>query len=248
MRLLLAEDDEVLGRAVARFFLRQACPVDWVREGSRLLELRRSSEGEHDCLLLDLGLPDLPGQDALINLRIGGVEMPIVVISARGGCDDRIRLLELGADDYLVKPFDLGELDARVRAVVRRGRPVGSAAEAATRFGRWRLLRQAKCVLLGDQRIALTATEFKVLDLLVERAGRVVPRQQLQSLCTTGGSGTNTASIEVHVFNLRRKLGVEVIETVRGVGYALRAAGSGLPGRPSASTPSGWADLHLVAG
>ncbi|MFT3954439.1 MAG: response regulator transcription factor [Piscinibacter sp.] len=219
MRLLLAEDDTELGRATSKYLLRDGHAVDWVTNGNQLLEL--SGRYSYDCLLLDLGLPELDGQDCLVNLRSGGNSTPVIVTTARGFREHRIRLLDLGADDYLVKPYDLSELVARIKAIVRRSQASERLPEGELVLGPLRLQPLSNSVQWHDNAVVLTAREFRVLEVLLRRQGRVVTRQQLEAEVYGWNENVGSNAIEVHIHNLRRKFGAELIVTLRGVGYQL---------------------------
>ncbi|MGE4050016.1 MAG: response regulator transcription factor [Piscinibacter sp.] len=219
MRLLMAEDDEALGRATCTFMMRQGHVVDWVTTGNKLLEL--SGKFEYDCVLLDIGLPELGGQDCLVNLRNRANLTPVVVITAQGFRDQRIQLLDLGADDYLIKPYDLEELLARVKAVVRRSLPPEQAAEDGVTIGPLTLQPGSNSVRWRGNSVVLTAGEYRVLDTLVRRRGGAVSRQQLEAAVYGWNETIGSNTIEVHVHSLRRKLAPELIVTLRGIGYQL---------------------------
>jgi len=219
MRLLLAEDDNVLGRAICGFLLRDGHAVDWATTGGQLLAL--SAKYEYDCVLLDLGLPELSGDDCLVNMRSRENETPVIVITARGFTDQRIRLLDIGADDYLVKPFDLAELAARIKAIVRRNRVPESSGEAALTHGPLTLQRSSSTVLWHGVPVALTGTEIRLLEALVQNKSRVVTRQHLEAEIYGWNEDVGSNSIEVHVHYLRRKISPDLIRTVRGVGYQI---------------------------
>ncbi|MGD9835106.1 MAG: response regulator transcription factor [Piscinibacter sp.] len=215
----MAEDDEALGRATCTFMMRQGHVVDWVTTGNKLLEL--SGKFEYDCVLLDIGLPELGGQDCLVNLRNRANLTPVVVITAQGFRDQRIQLLDLGADDYLIKPYDLEELLARVKAVVRRSLPPEQAAEDGVTIGPLTLQPGSNSVRWRGNSVVLTAGEYRVLDTLVRRRGGAVSRQQLEAAVYGWNETIGSNTIEVHVHSLRRKLAPELIVTLRGIGYQL---------------------------
>lgn len=221
MRLLMAEDDEALGRATCTYLMREGHAVDWVLNGNMLLEL--SGKFLYDCVLLDLGLPELQGRDCLVNLRARANTTPVVVTTAQGFREQRIQLLDLGADDYLIKPYDLAELAARVKAVVRRSRPVERAEEDGLGIGPLKLQPASNSVLWHGTSVVLTAREYRVIDTLVRRRGGTVSRQQLEAAVYGWNETIGSNTIEVHVHSLRRKLDPGLIVTVRGVGYQLGA-------------------------
>lgn len=216
MRLLLVEDDEQLGRALRTGLSQQGHTVDWVQDGvaAELAAL----DGEYDAMLLDIGLPRQSGQQVLQHLRRSGFEAPILIITARDEIQDRVQGLDGGADDFIVKPFDLQELGARLRAVVRRaqGRP-----QTQLRHGDLLIDPAARQVTRRGEQIALTAREFALLVHMVEQRGRVRSRTQLQEALYSWDSDIESNAIEVHVHNLRRKLGRDLIRTVHGQGYVI---------------------------
>ncbi len=218
MRLLMVEDDELLGQAVHKALGRSGFAVDWVRSGAHCL----SSLATHhyDFVLLDLGLPDQRGEELLKQLQAGRRHVPVIVMTARGGVQDRVTLLDLGADDYIVKPFDLDELAARVRSVLRRA-PVSDGSDGALEHGPLRLYPKRFHVTWQGQPVPLTHREFWVLEALVRNRNLVMSRAQLEETLYGWGEEIDSNAVEVYVHFLRRKLGPELIQTVRGVGYQL---------------------------
>jgi DNA-binding response OmpR family regulator len=221
MRLLLAEDDVALGRATCVFMMRDGHAVDWVTNGNQLLEL--TGKFLYDCILLDLGLPELSGRDCLVNMRSRDVAIPVIVTTAQGFRDHRIQLLDIGADDYLVKPYDLAELSARVKAIVRRSRVVASPEEDQRNYGPLTLVPANNSVFWHGESVLLTAKEFRVLEVLLQRQNRIVTRQQLEAEVYGWNESVGSNAIEVHIHHLRRKISSELIQTVRGVGYQVGA-------------------------
>lgn len=219
MRLLLAEDDIVLGRAVCRFLMQQGHAVDWATTGNQMVTY--AAEYPYDCILLDLGLPELGGTDCLRNVRTRGNATPVIVITASGFRETRIAALDDGADDYLVKPFDLNELQARIDAVTRRSAPALPAAVEDFECGPLRLSPSLNAVTVDGQVVRLTAKEFMVLRALAARLGRIVSRAQIEEEVHGFGDGPASNTVEVLVHQLRRKIGNEAIRTVRGLGYVL---------------------------
>lgn len=231
MRILLAEDDALLGDGL-RAGLRQAgFLVDWVRDGQAAeRELRAQT---HAAAVLDLGLPLMDGMDVLTRVRRAGVQLPVLVLTARDAVPDRIRGLDAGADDYVVKPIDLHELAARLRALVRRahGQP-----QETLQVQDLTLDPAGRSVLRAGQPVALSTREFDLLQALVLNAGRVLSREQLEQHLYSWGQEVESNAVEVHVHHLRKKLGAGVIQTVRGVGYLLPRE---LPSAaPSAAPPA----------
>lgn len=216
MRILLAEDDISLGEAIESWLTLDGYVVDRVIRG----DLAQTALATHDyqCLLLDRGLPGLTGDALLQSLRARRQTTPVIMITARDAVRDRIEGLDLGADDYLVKPFDLEELSARIRAAVRRhdGRP-----DTMLRHGALALDPAAKQVTFNEQPVDLTALEFAVLQALIRRPGHVVSRGQLEEALYGWGDEVESNTIEVHIYNLRRKLSSDIIKTIRRQGYKL---------------------------
>lgn len=217
MRLLLAEDDPSLGRATCLSLLQAGWGVDWVTNGNQVVSLL--ARHKYDCVLLDLGLPELSGEDCLRNLRARQGRIPVIVLTARGQKGDRISLLDLGADDYMVKPYDLDELAARVRAVVRRTNDADGSA--AMMHGPLQVLPLDRTALWHGVKMSLTSKEFLLLDALIRRPNRIATREQLEMALYGWGEEIGSNAVEVHVHHLRRKLHPGLIVTVRGVGYQL---------------------------
>ena len=214
--MLLVEDDSLLGDGI-RAGLRQAgYAVDWVRDGQAA---RLSLEtGEYALLVLDLGLPKLSGTEILKWLRNRGSTLPVLILTARDTVADRIAGLDAGADDYLIKPFDLDELIARLRALSRR-----SSGQAAPllQLGAIELDPASRQVRKQGRIVELSAREFTLLHELMRQAGRVLSREQLEECLYGWGEEVESNSVEVHVHHLRRKLGSSLIRTLRGVGYVI---------------------------
>ncbi|MFD1709938.1 response regulator [Ottowia sp. GY511] len=217
MRILLAEDDDLLGSGLRAGLAQHGFAVDWVRDG--VAAERELLTASHQAAVLDLGLPRQDGMDTLRAVRAQGVHTPVLVLTARDAIDARIQGLDTGADDYLVKPVDLGELAARLRALVRRAH--GQPTTQLT-LGALRLDPAARQVWVGDERIELSGREFDLLQVFMLNPDRVLTREQLEQHIYKWGSEVSSNAVEVHVHNLRRKLGAGVIETVRGVGYVAR--------------------------
>jgi len=214
MRLLLVEDDRMIGESVQKGLRQDGFSVDWVQDG-RSAELALETE-RYDCVLLDLGLPKKDGLDVLRGLRARRDAVPVVVITARDAVPERIRGLDAGADDYLVKPFDLDELAARVRAVVRRRD--GRAEPVLEHLGL--VLRPATHEASYDGRpLMLSQREFAVLEALLARPGAILSRAQLEERIYGWGEEVESNAVEVFIHGLRKKLGADYIRTVRGAGY-----------------------------
>lgn len=216
MRVLLAEDDDLLGCGLRAGLRQQGFQVDWVRDGCA---------AEHELLtgsylvaLLDLGLPRQDGMHVLQTVRARSISTPILVLTARDAVPDRILGLDAGADDYLVKPVDLHELAARLRALVRRSH---GQAQNCMRAGPVMLDPVAHQVRIQNQRVDVVGREYDLLHALVLNAGRVLSRTQLEQHLYDWGHEVASNAIEVHIHHLRRKLPPRTIETVRGVGYVM---------------------------
>ncbi|MBT9491725.1 MAG: response regulator transcription factor [Paucibacter sp.] len=221
MRLLLLEDDDILGEGLRDYLRSQGHVVDWCRS----LQQTEALRGEpFDAYLLDWQLPDGSGLDWLAAARRRGDAVPALMLTARDGLNSRIEGLDAGADDYLVKPFAPEELAARLRAVGRRS---GGGAESRRRVasceGRVEIDLAERAAYLDGQRVELTGREWAVLEALLLRAGRIVPKAELEKLVLGFEAELASNALEVHVSSLRRKLGRGVIETVRGIGYRLEA-------------------------
>ena len=214
MRVLLVEDDPMIGAAIETGLRGQGYAVDWVRDG--LAGDHALTTGVYDICLLDLGLPRKAGIEVLGALRRRGDDVPVLILTARDAVSDRIAGLDRGADDYLVKPFDLDELAARIRAVLRRrdrrGRP-----EIA--HGPLTLDPAAHTVTLRGAEVSLSAREFALLEALMREPGAVVSRERLEEAVYGWRDEIESNAIEVHLHHLRRKLGQGAILNVRGVGY-----------------------------
>ena len=213
MRLLLVEDDTILGEALRDFLRAEGHVVDWF---TCIRQAQWASDEAYDALLVDWQLPDGSGVDWIRRLRDRGVSVPVLVLTARDLVLDRIHGLDCGADDYLVKPFAPEELVARIRAVRRRSSARGAPR---TRLGAIEFDSNEKVVYRDGVKVDLTVREWTLLDALVTRAGRVVSKQDLEALLAGFDGHVSGNTLEVHVYNLRRKLGHDVIQTVRGRGY-----------------------------
>jgi DNA-binding response OmpR family regulator len=216
MRTLLVEDDALLGDGL-RAGLRQAgFEVDWVRDGA---DAAHAAETESfAAIVLDLGLPNMDGLAVLRRLRARGIKTPILILTARDAVQDRVTGLDAGADDYVVKPVDLAELAARLRALVRRA---GGEAAPALRRGDLELDPAAHRVVFRGRSVELSAREFALLHELMLNAGRVLSREQLEERLYSWGREVESNAVEVHVHHLRRKLSPRLIRTIRGVGYLM---------------------------
>ena len=231
MRVLLVEDDALLGDALQAGLKQSGYAVDWMKDGAAADQALTTEP--YAAVVLDLGLPRLSGLEVLRRLRgrnsqtqtqthtqmqTRNARIPVLILTAMDAVGDRIKGLDAGADDYLVKPFDMGELAARLRALVRR--TSGSAAPELQVTG-VRLDPAAHRVLYRDEPVELSAKEFAVLHALMLNAGKVLSRAQLEEQLYAWGEEVESNTVEVHIHHLRRKIFPEVIETIRGVGYLM---------------------------
>jgi len=216
MRILLAEDDTMLGDGLRAGLRQLGFQVDWVRDGQAAE--REITNGDYQAAVLDLGLPLKDGLDVLQALRSKKNNTPVLVLTARDAVPDRIKGLDLGADDYVLKPVDLCELGARLRSLVRRSH--GQTQDLLT-CGDLQLNPSARQVALGGQWVTLSTREFDLLHVLMLAVGRVLSREQLEQQLYSWGYEVESNAVEVHIHHLRKKLRPELIQTVRGVGYTL---------------------------
>ncbi len=217
MRLLLIEDDPILGEGLRDFLRSEGHEVHWC---TRLAEADAWSGPPHEGLLIDWQLPDGSGVDWLHAQRQRGSLLPALVLTARDSLDDRIHGLDQGADDYLVKPFAPEELAARLRVIARR---LGTPPRERLVFGEVELDLQAHAVWRAGALVELTTREWTVLEALARHAGQVVPKADLERLVLGPDADASSNVVEVHVSNLRRKLGRQLMDTVRGAGYRMEA-------------------------
>lgn len=218
MRLLLVEDEEMLGRFTTQSLIKSGFAVDWVRNG---VDAQASIHAHsYDMVLLDLGLPGMGGEALIRQLRAARVVTPIIILTARGQVGDRIAMLDLGADDYLVKTVDMAELGARVRALKRRTAAVVDNSDVQ-RVGPLEMLQASRSVRWNGQPVTLTPKEFDVLEALMLRRPRIVTRAQIEDALYGWGDEVESNSIEVYIHFLRRKLSPKLILTVRGRGYQI---------------------------
>ena len=215
MRLLLLEDDTILGEGLRDYLRAEGHAVDWF---VRLLDVATLADEPYDAMLVDWQLPDGSGLEWVRILRARGVETPILMLTARDLLTDRIRGLDTGADDYMVKPFEHEELVARVRAVRRRS---SGSASPRLRAGEVEIDLAARAAYVSGVRADLTGREWTVLEALVLRPGRLVPKSTLEALMLGFESEVSSNALEVHISGIRRKLQPGLIETVRGMGYRI---------------------------
>jgi two-component system OmpR family response regulator/two-component system response regulator QseB len=217
MRILLAEDDPMLGDGLRAGLRQLGFQVDWVRDG--VAAERELASGDYAAAVLDLGLPLKDGMDVLQALRARKITTPVLVLTARDAVSDRICGLDLGADDYVIKPVDLHELGARLRSLVRRS---AGQMQDTLQSGAVLLNPSARQVSLNGQEVLLSTREFDLLHALMLNAGRVMSREQLEQQLYSWGNEVESNAIEVHIHHLRRKLNPDLIQTVRGIGYTLQ--------------------------
>ena len=216
MKLLLVEDDALLGDGVRAGLKQAGFAVDWVQDGLAA-KVALDSE-EYDLLVLDLGLPKLSGMDLLKSVRAKRASLPVLILTARDTVADRVAGLNAGADDYLVKPFDLDELIARLNALLRRS---AGQVELTLQHGDIELTPASHQVRLAGTDVSMSAREFSLLHTLLLHTGRVHSREQLEQTLYGWGEEVESNAIEVHVHHLRKKLGSDLIRTLRGVGYVI---------------------------
>lgn len=221
MRILMVEDDSLFGIALQKALQRAGYAVDWIESGLDFVGAMRAVE--YDCVMLDLGLPGMTGEQCLKALRERSPGMSALVITARGGLMDRLRLLDLGADDYLVKPVDLEEVTARVRAITRRAQQAQAGDANVLSHGELRLQPARRTAVWKGALVPLTNREFWLLEALVRKKGQIVSRERLEEALYGWGDDIDSNTVEVYIHHLRRKLDPGLIRTVRGLGYHLAA-------------------------
>lgn len=218
MRILLVEDDDLLGDGLQVALSNEGHTVEWVEDGESADAALRA--GAFDLVVLDLRLPKISGLEVLRALRGRGDATPVLILTAMDAIDDRVKGLDLGADDYLVKPFDMKEFFARVRSLERRAK---GRASVALEVGPIALDPTAHVVSVSGQRIELSHKEFLVLRVLMEHAGQYLSRAQIEDRLYQWNNPVSSNAVEVHIHHLRKKLGVDLIKNVRGVGYIMEA-------------------------
>ncbi|UCV04998.1 response regulator [Dechloromonas denitrificans] len=216
MRILLVEDDPQLGDGLTIGLRQAGFAVDWVQDGMAADHALQSEI--FDLVVLDLGLPKLSGMEVLSRARGRGQTMPILILTARDATGDKVSGLDAGADDYLVKPIDLDELTARLRALTRRS---AGRADPLLTHGSIVVDPAAHSVTLAGQAVELSSREFSLLQMLLESAGRVLTRSQLEQSIYGWRDEPDSNALEVHIHHLRKKLGSDLIRTLRGVGYTI---------------------------
>lgn len=216
MRILLIEDDELLGHGICTGLSQLGYTVDWLKDGQSASQALQTEV--FDMIILDLGLPKINGIDLLENLRGRGITTPVLILTARDTTEDRVIGLDSGADDYMSKPFELDELCARIRALLRR---FSSRAEPILEYDDIVLDPASHTVTLEGSPITLSRREFALLYKLLENAGRVLSRENLMQSVYGWEEDVDSNALEVHIHNLRKKFGSKFIRTIRGVGYMI---------------------------
>lgn len=221
MRVLLVEDDEMIGQSLKQALGANGWSVDWVKDG--VLAQSALADGDYACVLLDLGLPKRDGIEVLRKARETGDRTPVLVLTARDGLDERITGLDVGADDYLVKPYEFRELLARMRAVIRRR---DGAAHSLVGSAELQLDLTTREVIVGGERAQLSQREFALLHALLERPGAILSREQLENRIYGWGEEVSSNAVDVLIHGMRRKLGQDTIRNVRGLGWRISASSS----------------------
>ena len=222
MRILLVEDDNMIGLSLRQALTENGLSVDWVRDG--VLAENALAQGSYAAVLLDLGLPRRSGLEVLRRARQEGNRTPMLVLTARDGLDDRVSGLDLGADDYLVKPFELRELLARMRAIIRRA--AGGHAQSTIGTPKTQLDLATRQLVHEGTTVDLSAREFHLMHALLERPGAIVSRTQLEERIYGWGEEVTSNAVEVLIHGVRRKAGADVIRNVRGLGWRVAGAQS----------------------
>jgi two-component system, OmpR family, response regulator QseB len=216
MRLLLVEDDELLGDAVKTGLTQYGCIVDWLKDGESAKAALLTETFE--LIILDLGLPRLSGLRLLQSIRHEGNFTPVIILTARESVEDRVKGLDAGADDYIIKPFDLDELSARVRALIRRSQ---GRADSVIHYRNVALDPASHTVTVDEQVVNVPRREFSLLEKLLENVGHVLSREKLMQSIYGWDEDVDSNALEVHIHNLRKKLDANYIRTIRGVGYMI---------------------------
>jgi two-component system, OmpR family, response regulator QseB len=217
MRLLLIEDDEILGDGIVAGLKEFTFTTDWLKDGKHVDSAIAGTE--YDAIILDLNLPGESGLTLLVKIRNTGKTTPVLILTARDTLEDKVKGLDLGADDYMIKPFDLDELAARLRALIRRdhGRthPLLKYNDIEMDIARHQITK-------NQEVIELSAREFSLLQLLLENSGKVLSKRKIEDTIYAWGEEIESNSVEVHIHNLRKKIGADAIKTIRGVGYVIK--------------------------
>ncbi|WP_371195078.1 response regulator transcription factor [Glaciecola sp. SC05] len=217
MKILLVEDDAPLARALKESLVNQQHSVTWVASGE--LALNSFREHSFELVILDLGLPDMDGMQVLKVIKTINAKIPVLILTARDGTEHKVEGLDLGADDYLSKPFDMPELLARLRVIERR---FGTAVSAVITIANVSIDTAASSIEVDGQSVALSRREWMIIKLLMESAGRVLSKDTIEARLYDWGEEIASNTIEVHISNLRKKLPTDFIQTLRGVGYVVK--------------------------
>jgi len=217
MRILIVEDDELLGDGIQAGLTQDGYTVDWVMDG--LMAKEAILESTFDAVILDLGLPKLSGLEVLKAVRKKKISVPVLILTANDSVTDRVKGLDLGADDYMTKPFDFTEVSARLRALMRR-----SAGRSSPTIVHGDIIIDPASheVMLKGNAVKLSRREFALLETLIENAGRVISREQMVDILYGWNDDIESNALEVHIHNLRKKFGSTLIKTIRGVGYIIQ--------------------------
>ena len=216
MRLLVVEDDPLIGDGLVSGLAREGYNIDWVQDGQAGLEAIETND--YDLAVVDLGLPNVSGFEILKRLRKTGKSTAVLILTARDAVDDRVKGLDGGADDYLIKPFDMDELKARLRSLQRR---LHGRREAQIAIGDIVLEPAANRILRNGEAVPMSAKEFALALHLMENAGRIQSKRQLEDSLYGWSEGVESNTLEVYIYQLRRKLGSDFIRTIRGLGYVV---------------------------
>ncbi len=216
MRILIVEDDTLLGDGIRAGLSQNGYAADWVEDGEAAQTAMLTND--YEAVILDLGLPKVPGLEVLKKMRAQGNDTPVIILTAMDGVDERVNGLDSGADDYLTKPFDLEELTARLRALLRRR---GGRSTPVITHGELIVDPASHSVTLSEKIIDISPREFTILQLLLENHGKVMSRSRLEEGLYAWNDEVESNTVEVHIHHLRKKLGAELIRTIRGVGYII---------------------------
>ncbi|GHE77290.1 response regulator [Thalassotalea profundi] len=216
MRILLVEDDRPLAEGLQQSLRREGYSVDWVNNGKQAID--GIAGGDCELVILDLGLPDVDGITVLKEIKNSNKALPVLILTARDGIESKVTGLDLGADDYIAKPFDMDELHARLRVIERR---IGTSSSALVCINNVALDTAAHSITVDNHPINLSRREYMIIKSLMENAGRIQSKSQLETRLYEWGDEVASNTIEVHISNIRKKLPKEFINTVRGVGYII---------------------------
>lgn len=216
MRILIVEDDTLLGDGIRAGLSQNGYAADWVEDGDAAQTAMLTND--YEAIVLDLGLPKVPGLEVLKKMRAQGNDTPVIILTAMDGVEERVKGLDSGADDYLTKPFDLEELNARLRALLRRR---GGRSTPVITHGDLVVDPASHSVTLAEKVVDISPREFTILQLLLENHGKVMSRSRLEEGLYAWNDEVESNTVEVHIHHLRKKLGAELIRTIRGVGYII---------------------------